>query len=223
MKVVVRELCLAGVMFIFGGNPFMGEPMGETRCGWVNADELYIRYHDEEWGVPVYEDKLLFEFLILEGAQAGLSWYTILKKRANYRKAFDDFDFVRIASYGADDIERLMQDAGIVRNRLKITAAVDNAKAALRVRDEFGSLSEFFWGFVHHKPVINHWHTLLDVPAQTDLAVTMSKDLKKRGFRFVGPTICYSFMQATGMVMDHITTCFRYPDLASHEDNWRNR
>ncbi len=189
------------------------EDKQKTRCGWVNQDELYLRYHDEEWGVPVRHDGKLFEFLILEGAQAGLSWYTILKKRENYRTAFEGFDFERIATYGETDVQRLLNDPGIVRNRLKVTAAIENARAALRVRDEFGSLQDYFWGFVDNQPIINHWTSLSEVPAQTELAACLSQDLRKRGFRFVGPTICYSFLQATGMVMDHVTSCFRYEDL----------
>jgi DNA-3-methyladenine glycosylase I len=185
------------------------------RCGWVNEDKLYIRYHDEEWGVPVYDDAKLFEFLILEGAQAGLSWYTILKKRENYRVAFDGFDFERMAAYTESDVERLLSDAGIVRNRLKVTSAIDNARAALRVCHEFGSLRAYFWGFVDGEPVMNNWASLREVPAQTDLAERLSRDLRKRGFRFVGPTICYSFLQATGMVMDHVTSCFRHAELTA--------
>ncbi|WP_245631731.1 DNA-3-methyladenine glycosylase I [Alicyclobacillus ferrooxydans] len=186
----------------------------QCRCGWVNEDELYIRYHDEEWGVPIYNDQRLFEFLILEGAQAGLSWYTILKKRENYRAAFDGFDFTSIAEYEQSDVERLLQDSGIVRNRLKVSASIDNAKGAVNLCKEFGTLSDYFWSFVDGRPVINHWPNLSEVPAQTELSIRLSKDLQKRGFRFVGPTIMYSFLQATGMVMDHITPCFRYSELS---------
>jgi DNA-3-methyladenine glycosylase I len=188
----------------------------QQRCGWVNGDELYLRYHDEEWGVPVYDDTRLFEFLILEGAQAGLSWFTILKKRENYRVAFAGFDFYKVAEYSEQDTERLLNNPGIVRNRLKVSAAIGNAQAAQKVCDEFGSLSTYFWRFVDGKPIVNHWSDLSQVPAQTELAAHISRDLRKRGFRFVGPTIIYSFMQATGMVMDHVTSCFRHEALTEH-------
>ncbi|AWB44518.1 DNA-3-methyladenine glycosylase I [Paenibacillus sp. CAA11] len=182
----------------------------KQRCGWVDKDPLYIDYHDQEWGVPEHDDLKLFELLILEGAQAGLSWYTVLKKRENYRAAFDGFDPVKIAVYDADKMEELLQNPGIIRNRLKIQAAVNNAKAFLQVAEEYGSFDQYIWSFVQHKPIINHWTTLAEVPARTEISDQMSKDLKKRGFSFVGTTICYAFMQATGMVNDHITDCFRY-------------
>jgi DNA-3-methyladenine glycosylase I len=183
------------------------------RCEWCGSDPLYVAYHDEEWGVPVHDDRLLFEYLTLEGAQAGLSWLTVLKKRDNYRKAFDGFDYERVASYTDTDVKRLLGDAGIVRNRLKITSTIDNARGVLDVREEFGSLDAYLWRFVDGVPLQNEWATLAEMPAKTDLSDTMSKDLKKRGFRFVGSTICYAFMQAVGMVNDHITDCYRYDEI----------
>jgi DNA-3-methyladenine glycosylase I len=183
------------------------------RCAWTTQDELYIAYHDHEWGVPVYDDRLLFEYLILEGAQAGLSWYTILKKREAYRRAFDQFDAKVIAGYDQKKVDELMADAGIVRNRLKIQAAITNARAFLRVQEEFGSFRDYIWSFVGGTPIINHWTSLAEVPVRTAESDAMSRDLKKRGFTFVGSTICYAFMQATGMVMDHTTNCFRYREL----------
>lgn len=180
------------------------------RCGWVNSDPLYIDYHDHEWGVPVYDDRLLFEYLNLEGAQAGLSWYTILKKRENYRKAFDDFDPNIIISYDEKKIVELLQNEGIVRNKLKINAVITNAKAFFKVTEEFGSFSEYIWSFVNGKPIQNQFSDLSEVPATTDISDRLSKDLKKRGFKFVGSTICYAFMQATGMVNDHIDSCICY-------------
>ena len=184
-----------------------------TRCAWCTNDPLYIAYHDEEWGVPVHDDRLLFEFLILEGAQAGLSWLTILKKRQNYRKAFDHFDIARIAGYTEADVARLLGDAGIVRNRLKIASAVKNARAALDIQREFGSLDAYFWSFVDGSPLQNSWKTLAEVPPRTPLSDKLSKDLKKRGCNFVGSTICYAFMQAVGMVNDHTTDCCRYQEV----------
>lgn len=178
-----------------------------NRCGWVNQDPLYIDYHDHEWGVPVYEDQLLFEYLNLEGAQAGLSWYTILKKRENYRKAFDYFDANKIIHYDEKKIEELLQNEGIVRNKLKINAVITNAKAYLAVVTEFGSFSRYIWSFVNGEPIQNHFKDLSEVPATTEISDKLSKDLKKRGFKFVGSTICYAFMQAVGMVNDHIETC----------------
>ncbi len=185
----------------------------KKRCEWCGDDPIYIYYHDKEWGTPVHDDRLLFEFLILEGAQAGLSWITILKKRDNYRKAFDNFDFYKIADYTDKDKERLLSNAGIVRNRRKIDSTIRNAKAALDIIKEFGSLDKYFWGFVDDKPIQNSWKSLSELPVKTELAEKLSKDLKKRGMNFVGPTICYSFMQATGMVNDHTTDCFRYKQL----------
>lgn len=185
----------------------------KTRCAWPTTDSLYIEYHDKEWGTPVHDDRLLFEFLILEGAQAGLSWITILKKRDNYRKAFDNFDPEKIAKYNSSKIEKLLLNEGIVRNRLKIEAAVTNAKAFLKTRKEFGSFNNYIWQFVGYKPITNSWKTIKEIPAQTTESDLMSKDLKKRGFKFVGSTICYAFMQAIGMVNDHTIECFRYKEL----------
>lgn len=182
----------------------------ETRCPWCGEDPLYVAYHDKEWGVPCHDERTLFEFLILEGAQAGLSWITILRKRENYRRAFDDFDAERIARYGDKDVARLLGDAGIVRNRLKIAAAIDNARAMLALRDAGGNLNDLFWQAVDGKPVINRWKTLAEVPVFTPTAEALSKELKRRGFRFVGPTVIYSHMQATGMVNDHLVTCPRH-------------
>ena len=183
------------------------------RCAWCSSDPLYIAYHDHEWGVPLYDERRLFEMLILEGAQAGLSWLTILRKRENYRKAFAGFDPEQIARYGEPEIARLLQDAGIIRNRLKIEAAVRNARGFLQIRDEQGSFSDYLWGFVDGNQVINAWQTLAEIPPQTPASQQMSKSLKQRGFNFVGPTICYAFMQAVGMVNDHTTDCFRYGQL----------
>jgi len=185
-----------------------------VRCAWASG-ELSIRYHDEEWGVPVHDDRTLFEFLILEGAQAGLSWITILNKRAHYRQAFDGFDAERIARYDRRKIERLLRDPGIVRNKLKIASAVGNAKAFLRVQKEFGSFDRYVWQFVDGKPRVNSPKSLKQLPARTVESDAMSKDLKKRGFKFVGSTICYAFMQAVGMVNDHVVDCFRYKALSS--------
>ena len=184
-----------------------------VRCAWANG-ELSIRYHDEEWGVPVHHDGTLFEFLILEGAQAGLSWNTILNKRDNYRKAFDGFDPERVARFDRRKIDRLLRDPGIVRNRLKIASAVANAKAFLRVQKEFGSFDRYIWQFVNGKPQVNALRSPKQLPARTAASDAMSKDLKKRGFNFVGSTICYAFMQAVGMVNDHVIDCFRYRTLS---------
>ncbi len=187
-----------------------GKKSEETvRCAWA-TNELSIRYHDEEWGIPVHDDRVLFEFLILEGAQAGLSWNTILNKRENYRRAFAEFDPVRVAKFDQRRIEKLLADSGIVRNKLKISSTIDNAKAFLAVQKEFGSFDAYIWQFVAGKPKVNAWTSLKQVPARTAESDAMSKDLKKRGFRFVGSTICYAFMQATGMVNDHLISCFRY-------------
>lgn len=183
------------------------------RCEWCGEDPLYVAYHDEEWGVPVHDDRTLFEFLILEGAQAGLSWITILKKRENYRKLFAEFDPVRVARFRSARIEKLLQDPGIVRNRLKVESTVSNAKAFLAVQKEFGSFDAYIWQFIGGEPKKNAWKSLKKIPATTAESDAMSKDLKKRGFRFVGSTICYAFMQATGMVNDHVVGCFRYPEV----------
>jgi len=179
------------------------------RCEWPR-NELAIKYHDEEWGVPLHDDAGLFEFLILEGAQAGLSWDTILRKRENYRKAFDGFDVNKVARYTEKKIAKLLQDAGIIRNRLKVAAAVSNAKAFLKIQKEFGSFDKYIWGFVDGKPIKNKWKTSSQVPATSAVSDSISKDLKKRGFNFVGSTIIYAHMQATGMVNDHLVSCFRY-------------
>jgi DNA-3-methyladenine glycosylase I len=184
------------------------------RCQWSTSDPLYIRYHDEEWGVPLHDDRLIFEFLILEGAQAGLSWLTILKRREHYRHAFDQFDPERVALYNEQKIAQLLSNAGIIRNRRKVESAVTNARAFLEVQREFGSFDNYIWGFVGGKPIINAWQNMEDIPAQTDESVAMSKDLVRRGFKFVGPTICYAHMQATGMVNDHLVDCFRYNQLS---------
>jgi DNA-3-methyladenine glycosylase I len=192
-------------------------PDGRKRCPWSLGSADYVRYHDLEWGVPVRDDRRLFEFLILEGAQAGLSWSTILAKRENYRQAFDGFDPERVARYGAREITRLMKDAGIVRNRLKIEAAVQNARAALELKARHGSLDAYIWRFVDGRPVQNRWRTTRRVPARTGVSDALSADLRANGFRFVGSTICYAFMQAVGMVNDHLLTCFRHAEIASLE------
>src|SRR5216117_4155474 len=183
-----------------------------TRCAWAKGD-LYIAYHDKEWGVPVHDDRVLFEFLILEGAQAGLSWSTILTKRENYRRAFDDFDARKIAKYDARKVKKLLADPGIVRNRLKVAAAVQNAKAFLAVQSEFGSFDAYLWQFGGGRPIQNYRHSLKEIPARTSESDAMSKDLLRRGFKFVGPTICYAFMQAVGMVNDHTVDCFRHAQI----------
>jgi DNA-3-methyladenine glycosylase I len=185
-----------------------------VRCEWAGSDPLYVDYHDREWGVPVRDDRLLFEFLILEGAQAGLSWITILRKRERYREVFDGFEATRVARYTSRKIDRLLADPGIVRNRAKVEAAVTNARAFLDVVDEFGSFATYVWQFVDGAPLENRWRRLSDVPAETDRSRAMSKDLKRRHFAFVGPTICYAFMQAVGMVNDHVVTCFRHAEIA---------
>ena len=183
-----------------------------TRCGWAGEGE-YRAYHDNEWGVETHDERTLFEFLILEGAQAGLSWSTILRKRENYRKAFDNFDAGKVSRYSESDIARLLADPGIVRNRLKVNAAVTNAKAFLEIQHEFGSFDRYIWRFTGGRPVQNAWKTLAEVPSRTPESDAMSKDLKKRGFKFTGTTICYAFMQATGMVNDHVTDCFRHKEV----------
>jgi DNA-3-methyladenine glycosylase I len=184
----------------------------KARCAWCGDDPLYVAYHDDEWGIPVHDDRLLFEFLILEGAQAGLSWLTILKKRESYRKAFHAFDCERIAKYTESDVTRLLANAGIVRNRLKIESAIKNARGVLAIQDECGSLDSYLWRYVDGIPKQNAWRTMSELPVKTELSDMMSKDLKMRGFNFVGSTICYAFMQAVGMVNDHTTNCFRHKE-----------
>lgn len=185
------------------------------RCDWVTDDPLYLAYHDHEWGVPHRDDRHLFEMLVLEGAQAGLSWITILKKREGYRRLFENFDVEAVAAFDQQRIEELLQDASIVRNRLKVESAVANARAVLAVQAEEGSLSRYLWSFVDGQPIQNQWPSLGDVPPATDRSKIMSKELKKRGFRFVGPTVCYAFMQAVGMVNDHTVDCFRHGEVAA--------
>jgi DNA-3-methyladenine glycosylase I len=188
--------------------------MSLQRCEWAGSDPLYLRYHDEEWGVPVHDDLRHFEMICLEGAQAGLSWITILRKRENYRAAFDGFDPALIAAYTEDKEAELLANAGIVRNRLKVRAFIRNAQAFLRTQGEFGSFDAYIWRFVDGEPLVNHWRSLREIPAQTPQAQAMSKDLLKRGFTFVGPTICYAYMQACGMVNDHEVSCFRHSECA---------
>jgi DNA-3-methyladenine glycosylase I len=188
-------------------------PAPKQRCSWTGDDPLMQRYHDTEWGVPVHRDRKLFEFLILEGAQAGLSWMTILRRREGYRRAFARFDWNAVAQFNESTVEELMQDTGIIRNRLKINGAITNARAFHDVRAEFGTFSKYIWGFVDGAPVQGHRETMADVPGATDLAVGISKDMKKRGFTFVGPTIMYAHMQATGLVNDHLQSCFRYQEV----------
>ncbi len=183
------------------------------RCDWSGTDPLYMTYHDTEWGVPLHDDVKLFEFLILEGAQAGLSWLTILRKRENYRAAFDNFDPFKVANYGENEIERLLGDEGIVRNKLKIRSAVKNAQAYLMIQKEFGSFDSYSWSFVNGATIDDHFETMSDVPANTLASEALSKDLKARGFKFVGPTIIYALMQASGMVNDHIISCFRHEEV----------
>lgn len=185
----------------------------KIRCFWVSDDPLYIEYHDKEWGVPVYDDDRFFEFLILETFQAGLSWITILKKRENFRKAFDNFDYKKIAVYPESKYNSLLQDAGIIRNKLKVRSAITNAQAFMKVQEEFGSFSKYIWGFTNGKPIKNKFKTKEEVPATTELSDKISKDLKKRGFKFVGSTVVYAFMQATGIVNDHTMDCFRYDEV----------
>ena len=187
--------------------------MQKTRCTWCGNDPLYMEYHDTEWGVPVYDDATLFEFLMLETFQAGLSWITILRKRENFRKAFDQFNYKKIATYSDAKMEELLLDAGIIRNRLKIKATVSNAKEFIKIQEEFGSFSNYIWKFTNGKPIKNSCKTLSDVPATTPLSDIISKDLKKRGFKFVGSTVIYAHMQATGMVNDHVTDCFRHQQV----------
>ena len=189
----------------------MGEEI--TRCTWAGSDPLYRAYHDDEWGVPCFDDRRLFELLILEGAQAGLAWITVLRKRENYRAAMDGFDVEKIAGYRGSRIEQLMGNPGLIRNRLKLESAVQNARAFLAVAETFGSFSEFIWGFVEGVPIQNRWRRVAEVPASTELSTRISRELKDRGFKFVGSTICYAYMQATGMVNDHTVDCFRHPQL----------
>ena len=187
--------------------------MEKTRCNWVSNDELYIKYHDEEWGKPVYDDKVLFEFLVLESFQAGLSWITILKKRENFRKAFDNFNDKKIVKYDDAKIEELLQNEGIIRHRGKIEATVNNAQCFMEVQQEFGTFSNYIWSFVNNKPIVNAHKSIKEVPATTEISDTLAKDLKKRGFKFLGSTVVYAHMQATGMTNDHLTTCFRYNEI----------
>jgi DNA-3-methyladenine glycosylase I len=191
----------------------MKEEKMKSRCKWAGKDPLYVEYHDTEWGTPVRDERLLFEFIILEGAQAGLNWLTILKKRQEFRGAFDNFDPQKVARYDSDKIRELLLNKGIIRNRLKIEAAVQNGKAFLAVQKEFGSFAAYVWGFVGGKPIKNSWQTEGQVPAKTRESTILSDDLKRRGFKFVGPTICYAFMQAVGMVNDHTVDCFRYHEV----------
>ncbi len=184
------------------------------RCAWVNnSNELYVKYHDEQWGVPVHSDRMLFEMLVLEGAQAGLSWETVLKKRENYKKAFDNFNVQKVAKYGEAKQQELLQNEGIIRNRLKVASAVRNAKVFLQIQKEFGSFSKYIWAFVGGKAVKNKFKSLGEIPVETDLSITISKDLKRRGMNFIGPTIMYAYMQAIGMVNDHETGCFRHDNI----------
>lgn len=184
-----------------------------TRCEWAGSDPLMVAYHDQEWGVPSYDDRRLFEFLLLEGAQAGLSWKTILDKRDNYRLAFDNFDPLRISRYEEDKVSELLSNPGIVRNKLKITSTIQNAQRFLEIQDEFGSFEVYIWNFVGGKPIRNSWRSLSEIPAQSVESEAMSVDLKKRGFKFIGATICYAFMQAVGMVNDHVVDCYRYSQI----------
>ncbi|MBW9158314.1 DNA-3-methyladenine glycosylase I [Clostridium tagluense] len=185
------------------------------RCDWCGNDPLYMKYHDEEWGVPVHEDRKHFEFLILESAQAGLSWITILRKRENYRKAYDDFDFNKIAQYDDEKVIELIQNKGIIRNKLKIAASINNAMMFIKIQEEFGSFDAYIWAFVDNSPIINHWDSIANVPATSELSDKVSKDLKKRGFKFLGSTITYAHLQATGIINDHIKSCFRYTEGAT--------
>ncbi|MBS4032838.1 MAG: DNA-3-methyladenine glycosylase I [Ignavibacterium sp.] len=187
----------------------------QIRCTWPSDDKLMIKYHDEEWGVPLHNDKKLFEFLILEGFQAGLSWRTVLHKRENFRKAFDNFNYNKVAKYDKRKINSLLKDEGIIRNKLKVEGAVKNAKAYLQIRKEFGTFYKYIWGFLNHEPIQNKYKSLKELPARTELSDLISKDMKKRGFTFVGSTIIYAHMQATGMVNDHLISCFRYKELCN--------
>jgi DNA-3-methyladenine glycosylase I len=191
----------------------LNEDKMQKRCEWAGSDPLYIEYHDNEWGVPVHDDRKIFEMLVLEGAQAGLNWLTVLRKRENYRKAFDNFDPRKVAQYDSKKLQELLANEGIIRNNLKIHSAIQNARAFLEVQKEFGSFDAYIWQFVGGRPIRNSWKSLSELPAQTAESEAMSKDLKRRGFGFVGPTICYAHMQATGMVNDHVVTCFRYIEV----------
>ena len=186
-----------------------------TRCPWGETNDLYIKYHDEEWGVPVHDDRKHFEFLTLEAAQAGLSWLTILRKRENYKKAYSHFDPLRVSKYGDKDIDRLLQNEGIVRNLKKIEASVNNARKFMEIKKEFGSFDNYVWRFVDYKPMVNRWKDVKEIPSKTALSDQISEDLMKRGFRFIGSTIVYSYLQAVGIVNDHIVRCFRYPQIIS--------
>jgi DNA-3-methyladenine glycosylase I len=187
--------------------------MEPTRCPWCGTDPLYVNYHDEEWGVPVHDEKQHFEFLVLESMQAGLSWLTILRKRENFREAFDGFDPARVSRYDENKVNELLQDAGIIRNRLKINACINNAARFLEVQKEFGTFDRYIWSFIDHKPIVNQWASLDQIPAKNSLSDRISKDLVKRGFKFVGSTIVYAHMQAIGMVNDHLVSCFRYGQI----------
>jgi DNA-3-methyladenine glycosylase I len=189
--------------------------MNDLRCAWVGDDPLMVAYHDTEWGVPVHDDQKLFEFMVLDAMQAGLSWRIVLKKRENFERALDGFDIAKIAKYGDKKLERLVIDEGIIRNRQKLVATIANARAVIAIQQEFGSLDAYLWQFVEGRPTINAWIEGRQIPAKSPVAEVMSKELKKRGFKFVGPTICYAFMQAAGMVNDHVTNCFRYAELAN--------
>ena len=193
----------------------MSKPDARIRCAWGASDPLYVDYHDGEWGVPLHDDRALFELLCLEGAQAGLAWITILRKRDGYRRAFEGFDPRRVAGYSDADVARLLADSGIVRNRAKIASVIGNAKAYLRLADDIGSVADHLWSFVDGRPVQNRWRSMADVPAETDASRAMSRDLRARGFAFVGPTICYAFMQSAGMVNDHVVGCFRHAEVAA--------
>lgn len=186
-----------------------------NRCSWCEKNDLYIKYHDQEWGVPVFDDRKLFEFLILESAQAGLNWLTILKRRENYRKAYNNFDPVKVASYDDNKIAELVSNPGIIKYKRKIEASINNAKCFIEVQHEFGSFSDYIWGFVDFKPIINTFTDLTEVPAQTSLSQKVDEDLKKRGFKFIGPTIIYAYLQAIGIVNDHLQSCFRYKEIIS--------
>ena len=192
--------------------------MDDQRCSWVGSDPLMVAYHDTEWGVPVHDDQKLFEFMVLDAMQAGLSWRIVLQKRENFEEALEGFDLSKIAKYGDRDLERLVTNAGIIRNRQKLAATITNARSAITVQQEFGSLDTYLWQFVDGRPTLNAWTETSQVPAKSPVAEVMSKDLKKRGFKFVGPTICYAFMQAAGLVNDHLTTCFRFEELANSSE-----